>query len=98
MAGSAGSLPDLTTDNPPRARRWIPLSLRVRFGILATLAVCAWMFTSAPFTIWDGGFNLVVIGEFEDGKRIGKVVQIPDGRASREIHVELSSVTDANSL
>ena len=31
--------------------------------------------------------HLVVIGEFEDGTRIGKVVDIPDGRVVREISV-----------
>jgi hypothetical protein len=32
---------------------------------------------------------LVVIGQWKDGRRMGKLVDIPDGRASREISVSL---------
>ena len=39
--------------------------------------------------------HLVVIGTFDDGSRVGKIVEIPDGRVSREVQVELSSSTGA---
>jgi hypothetical protein len=32
---------------------------------------------------------LVVIAELQDGRRVGKLVDIPDGRMSREVHVGL---------
>jgi hypothetical protein len=33
--------------------------------------------------------HLVVIGEFHDGRRVGKLVQIPDGEVSRKLSVTL---------
>lgn len=32
---------------------------------------------------------LVVIGQWQDGRRVGKLVEIPDGRVSREVRVVL---------
>ncbi|MBS0263837.1 MAG: hypothetical protein JSS02_18005 [Planctomycetes bacterium] len=32
---------------------------------------------------------LVVIGEFQDGRRVGKLVEIPDGRVSHELQISL---------
>jgi len=32
---------------------------------------------------------LVVIGQLNDGRRLGKLVEIPDGRESREVNVSL---------
>jgi hypothetical protein len=45
MATSEVSIPDPALDKPPRARRWIPLSLRMFAAILGILGICA---------CWDG--------------------------------------------
>lgn len=43
MFAAAAPASDLSTDKPPRRRRWVPLSLRLHVALLVILGVvCAW--------------------------------------------------------
>jgi hypothetical protein len=57
-----------------------PLTIRVPMG-------------GREYLLWESSWSqyryLAIVGEMKDGKRISKVVEIPDGRISREITIAI---------